>query len=72
LAKQGVRACIPVKKRRRKKYYLSERLYAHRHTVENAFARLKRFKRVAIRSDKLGQDFSELCPARFYSPLARS
>jgi transposase len=57
LAKQGVRACIPVKKRRRKKCYLSERLYAHRHTVENAFARLKRFKRVAMRSEKLAETF---------------
>lgn len=57
LAAHGVFACIPTKQGRRKQYFLSAPLYAHRHTVENAFARMKRFKRLALRCEKLAETF---------------
>lgn len=57
LAAHGIFACIPLKSGRRKKYFFSKKLYTHRHTVENANARLKRFRRIATRYDKLSETF---------------
>lgn len=57
LAALGILACIPLKARRRKTYHFSKKLYAHRHTVENANARLKRFRRIGTRYDKLAETF---------------
>jgi len=39
------------------RYITSRPLYAHRHTVENANARLKRFRRIGTRYDKLAETF---------------
>lgn len=57
LAAQKVFTCIPLKTRRRTSYDFNPMLYAHRHTVENANARLKRFKRIGTRYDKLAETF---------------
>lgn len=57
LAKLGTLACIPLKARRRKTYDFDKKLYAHRHTIENANARLKRFRRIGTRYDKLAETF---------------
>jgi len=57
LAAHGIFPCIPLKAGRRKTYNFSEKLYAHRHTVENANARLKRFRRIGTRYDKLAETF---------------
>jgi len=57
LAAHGIFPCIPLKAGRRKTYNFSEKFYAHRHTVENANARLKRFRRIGTRYDKLAETF---------------
>jgi len=57
LAAHGLFTCIPTKARRRKTYAFYPRLYAHRHTVENANARLKRFRRLGTRYEKLAETF---------------
>ena len=38
-------------------HYYSELLSAHRHVVENFFARIKRMRRVGTRHEKLGETF---------------
>lgn len=57
LAAHGIFTCIPLKAGRRKTYHFNPSLYAHRHTVENANARLKRFRRIGTRYDKLAETF---------------
>lgn len=57
LAARKILACIPLKSGRRKTYAFYPELYAHRHTVENANARLKRFRRIGTRFEKLAQTF---------------
>jgi len=57
LAVHGIFACIPLKTGRRKTYDFNPKLYVHRHTVENANARLKRFRRIGTRYDKLAETF---------------
>jgi transposase len=57
LASSGALICIPPRCGRRISYNYSRRLYRHRHTVENFFARIKRFRRVATRYDKLATSF---------------
>jgi transposase len=57
LATHGIFACIPLKARRRKTYDFSKELYVHRHTVENANARVKRFRRISTRYEKLAETF---------------
>jgi transposase len=53
---QGI-ACIPPRKKNKIQYYYSEALYAHRHIVENFFARLKRKRRIGTRYEKLAETF---------------
>lgn len=55
LAVYGIFACIPLKTGRGKTYDFNPKLYVHRHTVENANARLKRFRRIGTRYDKLAE-----------------
>jgi transposase len=57
LAAHGLFTCIRTNARRRTTYYFSPRLYAHRHTIENANALLKRFRRIGTRYDKLAATF---------------
>lgn len=57
LIKIGATACIPPRKSNRIQYYYSETFYAHRHVVENFFARIKRWRRVATRYEKLSETF---------------
>jgi transposase len=52
LAAQGVTAVIPPRRHRRCQRQFSRHLYGDRHVVENYFARLKHFRRVATRYDK--------------------
>ncbi len=54
---QGARPVIPGKANRKRKIPLDKARYRSRHLVENAFCRLKDFRRVATRYDKLARNF---------------
>jgi transposase len=54
---QGVWACIPPRSGRRWPSRFSRRLYRQRHTVENFFARIKRYRRIATRYEKLANHY---------------
>lgn len=57
LAALGLAVCIPARANRRRSYAFYPTLYAHRHTVENANARLKRFLRIGTRYETLAVTF---------------
>ena len=48
---------IPGRSNRKRKVRLDTRRYRERHLIENAFCRLKDFRRVATRYDKLARNF---------------
>ncbi|MBK8971242.1 MAG: IS5 family transposase [Hahellaceae bacterium] len=55
---RGSKAVIPRKRNSKRENPTFDRhLYKQRHTVENAFANLKRFRGVATRYDKLGRNY---------------
>jgi len=49
--------CIPPRQTNRIQYYYSKLAYAHRHVVENFFARIKRRRRISTRYEKLSETF---------------
>jgi transposase len=57
LAASGAMVCIPPKGTRRIAVHFDRRLYAHRHTIKNYFARIKRHRRIATRYEKLAVTF---------------
>jgi transposase len=57
IREQGARPVIPGKANRKRKIPLDKARYRSRHLVENAFCRLKDFRRVATRYDKLARNF---------------
>jgi transposase len=57
LHRQRCRVVIPSHPSRRRKRPFNRRLYKRRHHVENFFQRLKRYRRVATRYDKLAATF---------------
>ena len=57
LREQGARPVIPGRSNRKRKVTYNKARYRERHLVENAFCRLKDFRRIATRYDKLGQNF---------------
>jgi transposase len=56
-ARKGGGANIPPKANRRSKPYFSTWLYRQRNLVERFFSKLKHFRRVATRYDKLAENF---------------
>ena len=56
-AAKGVQTCIPGRTNRTTSVPFSAKLYRRRHRVENFFQRIKRYRRVATRYDKLGETF---------------
>ena len=54
---KGVKTCIPGRTNRTTAVPFSAKLYRRRHRVENFFQKLKRYRRVATRYDKLGETF---------------
>ena len=56
-AAKGVQTCIPGRTNRTTSVPFSTKLYRRRHRVENFFQRIKRYRRVATRHDKLGETF---------------
>ena len=57
LDKQGKTAVIPPKRNRIEMREYDKELYKDRHLVENFFARLKQYRAIATRYDKLGESF---------------
>lgn len=62
LADRGIAACIPSKIRRKAPIPHDPMLYRQRHRIENAFGRLKNWRRVATRYNR--------CPIVFLSACA--
>ena len=56
-ATKGVKTCIPGRTNRTTTVPFSAKLYRRRHRVENFFQRIKRYRRVATRFDKLAETF---------------
>lgn len=54
---QGIRACLPPKHRERLTAPFHRGYYRLRHHVENFFCRIKRFRRISTRYDKLAATF---------------
>jgi transposase len=57
LAERAHRACIPSQPRRRREIAYAKATYRKRHRVENFFQKLKRYRRVATRYDKLAETY---------------
>jgi len=58
LKARGTRATTPNRSNRKKKFKSSKKRYRDRHRIENAFCRLKDFRRIATRYDKLAANFA--------------
>ena len=56
LKKAGKIAMIPAGRRKDKRWY-DKHIYQARHLVENFFARLKQYRSIATRYDKLARNF---------------
>jgi transposase len=57
LKNRGTKAVIPNKSNRTRRYSFNKRSYRRRHLVENAICRLKDFRRIATRYDRLARNF---------------
>jgi transposase len=58
LKERGTQAITPNKSNRKRKFKFSKKQYRERHRIENAFCRLKDFRRIATRYDKLAVNFA--------------
>jgi transposase len=56
-ATKGINTCIPGRSNRTMTVPFSATVYRRRHRVENFFERIKRYRRVATRYDKLAETF---------------
>ena len=54
---KGVKTCIPARSNRTTTVPFSPTAYRRRHRIENFFERIKRYRRVATRYDKLAETF---------------
>jgi transposase len=57
LRKRGTKPVIPNRSNRKQPFSFSKRLYKLRWRVENAFNRLKDFRRIATRYDRLARNY---------------
>jgi transposase len=57
---RGAKAVISQHPRRAQPLSIDKEMYKWRHLVENFFARLKEFKRIAMRADKTDQSFASM------------
>jgi transposase len=57
LRQAGAVPVIPGRTNRKRKIALDKQRYRDRHLIENAFCRLKDFRRIATRYDKLAANF---------------
>jgi transposase len=56
LEDRGTEPVIPNKSNRKQPFSFSRKSYKERHRIENAFGRLKDFRRIAIRYDRLARN----------------
>lgn len=64
LAARGIEPCIPSSKSRKVPFAHDKILYRQRHKIENLFARLKDWRRIATRYDRCAHTFfSAICIA---------
>jgi transposase len=57
LEERGTKPVIPNKSNRKQPFRFNKKAYKKRHRIENAFCRLKDFRRIATRYDKLARNF---------------
>ena len=57
LRERGTKCVIPNRSNRKQPYSFSKKAYRERHRIENAFCRLKDFRRIATRYDRLARNF---------------
>ena len=57
LKDRGTKAVVPNKSNRKQPFSFDKKSYKQRHRIENAFSRLKDFRRIATRYDKLARNF---------------
>ena len=57
LKDRGTNAVIPNKVNRKQPFGFDKNAYKQRHRIENAFCRLKDFRRIATRYDRLARNF---------------
>jgi transposase len=57
LAQRGTKPVVPNKSNRKLPFSFDKQSYKQRHRIENAFSRLKDFRRIATRYDKLARNF---------------
>jgi transposase len=57
LKERGSRPVIPNKSNRKQPFSFDKKSYRLRHRIENAFCRLKDFRRIATRYDRLARNF---------------
>ena len=57
LEARGIEPCIPSSRSRKTPFNYDKALYRHRHKVENLFAKLKDWRRIATRYDKLAANY---------------
>jgi transposase len=64
LEDRGIKPVIPNKSNRKRRFRFNKKSYRQRHRIENAFCRLKDFRRIATRYDKLARNFlASICLA---------
>ncbi len=57
LKQRGTRSVIPNRSNRKQPFSFSKKSYRERHRIENAFCRLKDFRRIFTRYDRLARNF---------------
>ena len=57
LEERGTKPVFPNKANRKQPFSFDRKTYRQRHRIENAFCRLKDFRRIATRYDKLARNF---------------
>jgi putative transposase len=57
LEDRGTKSVIPNRSNRKQPFSFNKRLYKERRRIENAFSRLKDFRRIATRYDRLARNF---------------
>ena len=60
LKQRGVKVVISQHPRRTQKLPIDAEMYKWRHLIENFFAKLKEFKRIAMRADKTDESFTAI------------
>jgi len=57
LNQRGTKAVVPNRTNRKQPFRFDKKSYRQRHRIENAFCRLKDFRRIATRYDRLARNF---------------